>query len=315
MRIFALLLFVLTLPVVVLIATVFYGGLSTTTLKTELAKSGIYQKTLDVLREPSSDQTYQDQQEDQVISALAVFFTPDYLQTKTEKIIDDSMAWITGASDTPPVLSFKEIKDAIDRQNPGLLINIQDLSQSIQKEASNETTAENTPVKKDMLTDFVKNDFTFPLQKNLQGTKDFYGNLQLAFPALIGFLLVYLALLFGVNNTWKKRTKWIGMTLLIAGVWGYVLAMLFTVLMQTLIKVILQQNDPMIHLIVPIINRLITPFSHLYLTYQTEVTIVCGIVGIISLALSFVFKESLPIATLPIKKVQSRRKQIQGKKK
>jgi|GEM_PF-6691709 len=323
MRIFALLFFVLTMPVVVLIATVLYGGLSTTILKTELSKSGIYDKTLSVLREPSSgDENYQAQQEDQVMSALAVFITPGYLQEKTEKVIDDSSDWITGKTTTPPVLSFKEIKDRIDSQNPGLLTNIQEMSQSIQKEANAEggkdtSNVQNKTMEKDMLSDFVKNDFSLPLQKNLQGVKDFYDNLKLAFPALIGFLIVYLALLLGVNNSWRKRTRWIGITLLIAAGWGYLLAIVFNVLVQTIIGTILQEKDQLIQLVVPIIQRLVTPFALLNLSYQTTVSIVCLIVGIISLALSFIMKEQAPLVAVPIKRVQSKKtlRHTQGKRK
>lgn len=305
MRIFALIFFTLTLPITVFVATVLYGGFSTTILKTELARSNIYSKTLDVLAQPpGKDTTSQDQQQNQLIAAITVFITPTDLQQKTEQAIDDSAAWITDETTTPPVLSFKEIKNQIESQSPGLLTNIEDFSQSLQKQTTEQSLVKQKKTEKNLLTEFIKNDFSFPLQQNLQGVKDTYDNLKIIFPALVAFLIVYLALLLLVNHNWKFRFRWIGITLLLSGFLGYLIAVCCNFVTQMLIGAFLKDSDPLFQTIGPLIKNLLSPFTSLYLHYQTLVTFISLIIGGVALGLSFILKGKPTSANAQPKKVK-----------
>lgn len=306
MKVVALLFFVFIAPVVVFLATILYGGLSTQVIKEELAKSDVYEKILNAAKEPPSDENTYETQEDQIFSTLSAFITPNYLEKKVNGIIDDADSWISGKSATPPVLSFKDKINEIEITNPRLITQMIELSEEMKQvqPAEQETNTNNEQSK--MLEEFIKNDFSIPLKDHFQGLKQTYQSLTVIYPILLSLLLLSLVGLYFWNHTWSARLRWFGITFFISGVWGYAFLAFVLFLVHSALRLFGGIKDDMFDQIAyPIFDRLLTFFVNHYVTIQSPIGIALIIFGALCFIFSFVVKAHTP---LPKPKTPMRKK-------
>jgi hypothetical protein len=90
-------------------------------VKESLQKSQIYTLTSAQISEQLNSPSIDTEIPLEIASVITKQFTPVYLQEKFEKLIDDTEEWVIGKSQTPPVLSFSELKTTLHEKNPQLL--------------------------------------------------------------------------------------------------------------------------------------------------------------------------------------------------
>ena len=134
MRVISSLIFLFTVPLVVFIASIFYGGISSSVLKQTLIQYNIYATITDEIKhsvQTSENGNAQDATTSLITSLLLQRVTPEYVQGKLEKLIDDTELWIEGKTNTPPILSFPEIA-----QNLTVLTDLQNVIQQLQQQTA-----------------------------------------------------------------------------------------------------------------------------------------------------------------------------------
>jgi len=312
MRFLASLFFILSIPIVVCLATIQFGGISESSVKKALAASGAY----DFASKQISSQLALPQGDSATNAIFRIInnrITGNYFQEKVETLVDDSFAYIKGETKEEPVISFSEIKDDITAKNPQLLNSLTDIMTEMknqqaqmpemQDEMGNSSGKEEEDSKS--IEKFIQNDFKISYGKQLQGLKTAYTVIRIAFPVLILLDILYLFLLFFLSNTKRQKCAWLGSTLLIAGIYGYMYVFAGTFLIDAILQALKTQQSPYVTILTPIITGLTVDFLALFKSYMTLVSIGGVSVGVVLIVLSFVFKSS--IAPAP-KKVTPKKK-------
>ena len=280
------LLFALILPSVIFLTTILYGGITNEAIKQSLIKADVYQRIGSFISEGSDVGESTDTPELQGI--IMAYLTPDYAQLKTEEVIDSGYVWITDGSSTSPRISFPEIKERVMSQNPQLLADLSSMSEELKSQPVPEGITgeeleqfEQIGNSADMLTSFVQSDFSIPLGVHLQGIKDFYNLLKIVLPILLLVLCICLFLLGYLNKSWPARYKWIGFTLFLSAVFGFVAIAFQATLLSLLITVTASSSNDISSLFLPIAAEVMRSIVTAYTNYQ-------GIASVILLILSAV---------------------------
>lgn len=215
--------------------------------------------------------------------------TPEYTKLKTEEVIDAGYFWITDASTNTPSVSFPEIKEQVLKQNPQLLSELTAMSQELQsqsvpEEMNDEELAQFEQMRDNsqMLITFVENDFSLPLDTYLQGVKGFYSVLKIVLPVLIIVLILCLIILLFGNKSLHSRLTWIGTTLMLSAISGFVVIAFQTILLSFLVSTTTQSSNDLSSLFVPIATEIMQNFVKTFTNYQ-------GIMSVILLVLSAIF--------------------------
>lgn len=277
MKFLLLILFVLSVPTAVLLSTILFTKDLNIILKQELSSAHIYDKANELLANSVSD----DQSSQQFDTILKTVITPSYLQDKTEYTIDLSYNWILNKSTTPPSVSFIEIKDAILKQNPQLLNEIDSFANeakndpSMQAENPDQANS-NAEMQKsiDSLVTLAHSDFTIKLDTYLIGLKNTYHTLKIALPILILIMFGELTLIIILSHTWKSRFLWLGLTFILSGLHGFGIIFLTNSLMKTITSYILNYSNDSFKLFSPIIIEIAKLFVNTYVKYQTFVSVI-----------------------------------------
>jgi hypothetical protein len=300
--------FALILPIVLFLTTVLYGGISNNVLKASLAESDIYQKLGSYISDVESDEEQNDTSELQ--GMIMAFLTPEYARQKTEEVIDAGYLWITDSSTGSPSVSFPEIKDQVQRQNPQLLSELTAMSEEIKSQPHPEGISgedlesfEQMGNSADMLTTFVKNDFSIPLETHLRGMKQFYHLLKILQPVLLVVLLLCLILLWVLNKTISSRLQWIGAALMLSAIFGFITIALQTTLLSLLISVTTQESNELSMLFLPIAAEIMRDFVKTYTNYQGIASVVLLIISALCFVIASLNKNQKPaIKPVPVKK-------------
>jgi len=292
MRFFLLLLFALATPLVILMTTLLYTDGLNTTLKRELANTKIYDKIPDFLGEGGSEDAGS-QQFDAIIKSV---ITPQYAQTKIETTIDDSYAWITNKSVTPPVISFKEIKTTIMEQNPSLLTDIDVFVQEAKEQSAPDPDSQQMQKSIDSLASLARSDFSIKIDKQLNGAKNFYSFMRIAQPILIGLMILELFLIAKLSKSWKSRFKWLGAAFLAAGIWGFSGLILSDLAVKTVTSFTSGSSDALVKMFSPIVLQIVNLFATSYTKLQ-QIANVSLIVAAIIFFSAAIFTKNPPIAS------------------
>lgn len=303
MKGFIAFLFVLTAPIAVFLTSILYAPNVTTVLKTELGQQGVYTQMQNQLLSMQSE----DPQTQVMNEYIQKKFTADYIQSKAETTIDNSSVWITGVTTTPPVLSFKDIKDELVAQNPELLSSIQELAKQAaqdQQSTADAATQQQASQGIDQLNKIVQSDWVIKLDTYLAGLKNFYSFLRIMQPLTVGLSILYLVLLAVFNHSWSSRCKWIGITLIISGLLGFGLVYLDTFLINSLVTIVSGNTNQAIKIVSPIVFAVIKHFVNVYVQYQRTTGIAFFIAAVVCLIISVIAKPKVAAAPLskPTKK-------------
>lgn len=296
-----LILFTLLSPIAIFLTMIVFMPPINTTIKQQLVKVNAYEKISEQLRTLSTD----DADSAAVNSILQRVLTPQYLQGKLEPTIDMSYSWIVGATSTPPVISFKDIKEDIVRQNPQLLSTIEQMSKEMKDAPSDAKAMDGQPAEAadaaspdqqqteemtksiDQMAALAKSDFTFPLDKQLLGIKSFYTTVHIWQPLLAIALLGILICIGLLAHSWKSRLRWIGVTLLFGAAFGYGFVVITTNVTTFITGLLSKATDAMMVTVSPLILQVVTSFANTYTQYQTTVCIVSVVVGAMLVVTSF----------------------------
>jgi hypothetical protein len=282
MKLLLLIFFATTLPVVIFLTALLYGGISNTVLKSELATSNVY----DGLSKQLTAFDTEDATSREIDGILKNRLTASYLQEKTELLIDDSYNWITGKSTAPPTISFREIKEDILAQNPDILEELQKMKSEMQPsntswtneyhEPYNAEFADNTNV----FTGLVQSDFSAPIGQQLEGIKTAYNGLRLVHPVLIILLVLSLILLFVLNQTFSSRLRWIGASFIAGAIVGGVTIIFNSFTLAAMTNALVGNTNEMVSIFSPIVINMVTYFNTHYVNYQKVISGLLFLIGI-----------------------------------
>jgi hypothetical protein len=305
MKIFILLFFTLCFPIFIFITTIVYASDITPILKSDLTKHQIYtqlSKQLGTIDTGDSNSAI-------VSQFIQSKFTSDYLRQKVETAMDSSDKWVTGKSTTPPVISFKDVKDEINTQYPQLLPSIMQASQELkQQETQNPDMQQNPQAAKniDMIASLAKSDFTIPLTKYLIGLKNFYTTIRILQP-ILGILLILSLIFLGVmNKSWHQRFKWFGFTLLFSSIWGFAITYSNASLVAFLANSLSVNTNHAMHIAIPIALQLINHYVDTFSSYQKIASIVSLIIAAVCFILFIVTPKSVAVQAIPKNKAKKK---------
>lgn len=284
MKLAVLFIFALLSPFTIFVAELMYGGTSPQELKKGLSNTNAYVSISEFLInvKPQSEQ-------DELTAALSqqIYerFTPAYIQSKTDKLIDDGYIWIT--QDGPsPVLSFTDIKQDMLATDPSFAPQFDQIRAEMMKNgASGEESLElsaGDPERQssvDALTALAQNDFTVPVGEYFQGLKQFYAIMQIVTPILILLLFICLLLQLRMNNTLSSRLRWIGASLLTASIFGYGMIFFNDIAVQTLAESTMISSENFLATFAPLMVKLMELFMEEYAKVQMYASIGMFIVG------------------------------------
>ncbi len=290
MRFLSAVFFIFALPILVFLGTCLYGGINSVSIKNNLLTSNAYTIISDKLSQQldSASQDSSDATINAIITAAKNRITPSYLQQKTEKAIDDSTLWIEGKTTNPPVLSFSEIKDDINAQNPEILPSLlktmnefKKQQEELQKEDPNNTSGNSLEL--NGLGTFVQNGFTIQLVNGVKTIKNLRGQIFIAFVIFLILDTFALLLIFLFSKSLKSKLKYSGIVFIIGAIYGYVLTFGLGIFSNIITFVLKSQDQPAVVYISPIIINLLTTFINKYKQIQTFTSI-----GLIGLGIVFV---------------------------
>jgi len=218
--------FAFCVQVTIFLFTISSGGVSPEDIKTALKISGFYTLTSEQIGEgfKSGDAEVPDA----VTKIIKKHVTPEYLETKANTLIDDTSLWASGKTQTPPEISFPEIKSEILKQNPKLIDQLKEL------EASAKEAQKNAPEDQDMadangsdggpgLVSFgnlVEKDFKFSLEKQLSGIKSMHNFLKIAVPLSAIISLIFLLLIFFTSPNSSNKIFSLGLAFLVTALFS-----------------------------------------------------------------------------------------------
>jgi hypothetical protein len=303
MKLLLLLFFTITLPVVVLLTAVLYGGISSQVIKTELSQAHVYPQLDDYLGQLLQNLP-SDQQTQTLVGIVEHRLHSDYLQKKTESTLDTSANWITGKTTARPTLSFKEVRDDIAAQDPELITTLQNDAKALQQQA-HASTEINSQEKQlaDVFSSLVNSDFSLPLDKQLQPVKTTYTTLRIVHPVLLILSLLSLVGLVLLNKTWRARLNWFGAACLTGGLFGVcVLLLCNSMNLVALTQMIAQTNNQVLAAILPIGIHILTHAITTYLTYQRFTSIGLISIAVLCFLASGIIKSRTVVPTKDAKK-------------
>ncbi len=295
MKLAVLFIFALLSPFTIFVAELMYGGTTPQELKTGLVQTNVY-STISEFLIKAKPEGKQDEQTAFLSQQIYDRFTPTYVQTKTDKLIDDGYIWIT--KDGPsPILSFIDIKTDMLATNPAFATQFDQIRKEAQQnqiegEAALELSAGTTETKSnvDALTTLAQNDFTVPVGEYFAGLKKFYDVMKLVTPVLILLLFGLLFVQIKLNNNLHSRLQWIGASLITASVFGYGMIFFNDIAVQTLLDSTIVSSENFLATFAPIMVQLMEVFMQEYGKVQIYTSIGMLIVGIIFLGITRVKK-------------------------
>lgn len=301
MKLQLLLTFAFVSPLILFLATIMYGGITTTDLKKGVVDSGAYVEIGKYIEQQDADTIGNNQHYSVLISKN---LNSNYFQTKTEKVIDDSSLWITGKTNTAPTISFKEIKEELQQDN-GFLNNVKRMPEIDVKQSDlNREEQAMYVAQQKQLIDFINGDLTISLADQMQGVKLVYSILQIALPILIGLLIVILFLIAKQAANIPSKCKWVGSTLLVSSIVGYICILLHQYITMALMELrIFQESN--LALFTPIILAIINYFVEAYINYQEIVNAIFLVGAAICFLGAIITRKMAPPKTTPVYNVKS----------
>lgn len=302
MKVLAALFIILTTPFLVFFATIVYSGTSQTSLKQELSKSNLYEKLSTNLKDTftaSDTQSSNGADDAQFTSVIQKRLTKEYMQGKTEALIDDTTQWLQNKTATPPVISFKEIKEDILAQDPQLLEQMNQTIIEMKKEQSQTDTTATTDNfagdsasgnERDTMQTLMNSNFTVPVGEHIVPLKQSYQVLQIALPILAVLIVLCLIALFTLNNNVRSKLYWIAGTFTITALYGFLVIFLYGSIYSLLEKLLLGYSDEWMTIISPIITTLLSVFGEQYKQNQSVTNFALLVGAAVCFILSYIFR-------------------------
>lgn len=278
MKYLLLLFFAFTLPVLLFLANILYGDTSTSTLKANLRNMGTYNQLSKTFAQKDVKNADGGELYGNFVTKR---FQPEYIQLKAEDAIDQSSAWITGKTQSEPVVNFKELKDDMARKYPFFIKALQNdpSKQEMISYGLNEQQQQEFLMQRAGISDFVKNDFSFALGHYLEGIKKFYSSLVYTIPILIIFLILALIFITIKTKGGPAKLNWLGVTFLISAFIGYGLIYFRNDILTVLTYISIFDKASYLAFITPVLIAVLKFYMDSYVAVQSQANVVLLVVG------------------------------------
>lgn len=304
MKLQLLLFFAIATPFVLFFSSVIYGGISPANVKNAVAKSGAYTQISAHFTKPEAIPVAQ-------FIDFPIFvskrLTPAYFQTKIESAIDDSANWITGKTQTPPAISFKELKEELQADHPEIMQELQytPTSAALQKShLSSQDQARYLEQTKDLKA-FTDANFTFSFGDKLDGIKVAYIFLQIALPLLIVLLMFCIFLLAKQAISPPLKFKWVGAAFLTSSIVGFGCILLLPYITPAILGTHILQESEALSLFTPIFAAIINFYLENYVGPQEIVSTMLFIVAAACFLGAFLTRKQALPSIKPVYNVRS----------
>ena len=286
-----------TMPLVIFIATLLYGDVSNEQMKKALKESGVYEQmsTYLVRGDIELDVPF--------LNVVKDRFTDEYLYTKTETALDVSTAWISGKSQTRPVISFPELKEDLNERDPELLASLQKIPQKedLDKAGIEPEQQESYLQQGKQIIEFTKNDFSIKIDKHLQGFKFAYDGLKIALPILVLLMFGSLFMVWKLADGLPAKFKWLGITFIVCAVTGFSVMLSHSMITYGITKVSMLNDAEVVKMLTPILLSILNHYMKLYASYQELVAAFSLIVAVLCFILMIVTRKQAAQSVKPLK--------------
>jgi len=291
----------------ILLFTRFYG-VSKEEIKAVLIRSNTYSKAVNELTR-QIDNALTNDNSDQAAALIAPIIkkeiTPEYLQLKTEKLIDDTNDWMTEKNNNPPVISFLDLKDKIITQNAQIITTLEELNkeyelqkEEIKKEAAiNGELSQNQEMPSFDLNKIIKSDFSIPIGKNLNFLKTFYWYTTTGLPIIGVILIILLVVITLLSNSNPAKLRSLGLTFLSGAIWN-ILPLLLLFFSSKLLTSSLTQNKDIPSLFISLSTGFLPLFVDKYTKFAGTAAVIFLLIFIACLIASYSIKP--PAKTKPL---------------
>lgn len=305
--------FAFLLPLFVFLTQVLYGGIEPNALKSSLKESAIYTKVSSIIVNPPVDPEAP-QTPEELNTLLANRFTPAYVQTKTEKLVDDSYIWLT-KNGSSPVLSFSELKEDLLAVDPALQMQLQEmqsteiLNEDMNAEGSLNELASDPAIQQeqDALKTLMDSNFTVPIGEYFQVFKTLYDAAKIIHPIVGVILVALIVILIKVTYSTKSKLRWTGAMFLTAAIVGFGMVFFNAIAVTNLIYASENSSDNLIATFTPVLLEIMNvAFAH-FSVVQNYVNIGLAIIGFILIFIASI-QQSHIIQSTPTKNKTSVKK-------
>lgn len=294
-----LLFFAFSTPVVLLIATMLYGGVTNDSIKAALANSNAYAKVSSYFSQKDAAVA----EENQTFSDFASKrLSAEYFKDKTETAIDDVGDWITGKTQTPPGISFVELKNDLQQEDPQLYENIQRITTAREMDEADLTEEQKKQYTNQIihLRTFFHNDFTVPIGTHLEGFKTVYGYLGIALPVLVVIMLLCLVVIAIHSHGLPNKLKWLGATFLVSSLAGLVFILLHELLADASTQVTLADQPDIVALMAPVLISVFNHYVDVFVAHQITTSTAFFGLSVIMLVAAFITRNQVPKNLKPL---------------
>jgi hypothetical protein len=227
--------FIVALPVTLLLAIPRLNHFSISSLEQSLQQHSLYNYVSTALHEQINGNEGDDSLDQ--FGGVVDELTPEYIQTKTEDLLNQSANWATSKTAAPPVLSFNDLRDRLMAENPAVktqidqaLADLKDHSTSLSiegQDAQSQQALQDLLQKSDNLDRLASGDWSVSLAQPLAGLPKLVQYYTIGLPIMGALLLICLIGVTLLGFTLAGKLKSVGWLLLIAGIWNGLLAAVF----------------------------------------------------------------------------------------
>lgn len=202
-----------------------FSGFSAESFKSAFVKEQLYTNAISEVEKQINSATSESGEDPFVVlwPLLKKEITPQYLQQKTETLVDDITAWATGKSSSPPTLSVQDLKEKVVKQNQQVINTLIEVSKEVKKQQAEairlakengQAVPEQGKLPEFDLEKIIKSDFTLPLGKYLTLLTLLYFFTHTGLYIIGGIMLIELVLIILLSGGKKAKLRWVGFTFL-----------------------------------------------------------------------------------------------------
>jgi hypothetical protein len=301
LKILAVFTFASLTPLFILVLTLKFSGIRKNMLQDQFVQNDEYRKMSASINDYIDEQS-KSAEADNPLKIIGPYIkeniTKEYLKSKTEKLFGDTSAWLTGAANTPPEISFNDIRDKILSQNAGLVKSLKTLSDEykkakpdIQKTMDEQSNTSGDVVKTDALPEFdadaiLNNNLTVPVGTFLTWLKPLVWFSRTGFILFLLGLICLLAAIYKLCGTIKSGIRWISITFFLSGLFTF-LPFVLASGSSLIIAQVLTSSHEMPPFILPLVNMLVYPIVLKFRNLSGLTILLSDILAILLFVVSF----------------------------
>lgn len=283
-QLFLLITFVLFSPLVFIVLAFRMGAPTADLLKSQLVKKDMYVTVVSELHK-QIDEASGDNPMVIVGPFIKKELTATYLQGKIETLIDDTENWIKGKGESP-VLSFKDLKEKLVRQNRNIIAELESAMKELDSLPEQAEEGGKMPFSSKDLEKFLNSDFVIPVGAHVEWVKVLASSMYiLGIILVVSYGLSVLSIILLASSI-QSKLRWVGWTILLTALWNIPLIVLSAGSVAVLGTAVMQSEQVTLY-VLPFVETFLTPIIASYAKITTVFVVSGGIfsVGILILSL------------------------------